>query len=66
MMLFQTIRVSSCVSIQGEFVESLANGDVLVRDGLKLYRGQPIRRGEYQFRGGKVRSIDAVTSREAV
>ena len=48
-MMYQTIRVSSCVSIQGEFVESLANGDVLVRDGRKLYRGQPIRHGDFPF-----------------
>lgn len=41
--MFQTIRVSSCLTIQGEFVEALANGEVVVRDGKTTYRGQPIR-----------------------
>ncbi|TPE52239.1 hypothetical protein [Amaricoccus solimangrovi] len=65
-MLYQTIRVSSCVSIQGEFVESLANGDVLVRDGRKLYRGQPIRRGDRSFSAGIVRPIQPASAPEAV
>ena len=60
-MQYQTIRVSSCVSIQGEFVESLSNGDVLVRDGVKLYRGQPIRRGDVPFHAGVMRAVDAVS-----
>ncbi len=41
-MTFQTIRVSSCLSIQGEFVETLASGEVVIRDGRSMYRGQPI------------------------
>ncbi len=64
-MMYQTIRVSSCVSIQGEFVESLANGDVLVRDGGKVYRGQPIRRGDFPF-GATRRVFDAASAPEAV
>lgn len=64
-MLYQTIRVSSCVSIQGEFVKSLANGDVLVRDGLKVYRGQPIGRGQFPFASALARSVE-VSSSEAV
>jgi hypothetical protein len=32
------------VSVQGDFVEWLPNGDALVRDGLHLYRGRPIPR----------------------
>lgn len=40
--MYQTIQVSTCVSVQGETVEVLANGEVVVRDGQKLYRGWPI------------------------
>jgi hypothetical protein len=40
--MYQTIQVSSRVSVQGDFVEWLPNGDALVRDGLNLYRGRPI------------------------
>jgi hypothetical protein len=42
--MYQTIQVSSRVSVQGDFVEWLPNGDALVRDGLHLYRGRPIPR----------------------
>lgn len=65
-MLYQTIRVSSCVSIQGEFVEALANGDVLVRDGRKLYRGQPIRKGDYPFHAAMARSVETASVIEAI
>ena len=64
--MYQTIRVSSCVSIQGEYVESLANGEVLVRDGRKLYRGQPIRKGDLPFQAGMIRAVGAAPSAEAV
>ena len=47
--MFQTIQVSSCLSIQGEFVEVLANGDVVIRDGSITYRGQPIKRAKAGF-----------------
>lgn len=40
--MYQTIRVSSCVSVQGEFVQMLENGDMLIRDGRTLYRGRPV------------------------
>lgn len=40
--MYQTIQVSSRVSVQGEIVERLPNGQVVVRDGLNVYRGQPI------------------------
>ena len=40
--MYQTIQVSSCVSVQGELVERLPDGDVLIRDGGQLYRGRPI------------------------
>ena len=40
--MYQTIQVSSCVSVQGEFVEALADGQVLIRVGEAEYRGRPI------------------------
>lgn len=40
--MFQTIQVSSCVSAQGDLVEQLPNGDVVIRDGGQTYRGRPI------------------------
>lgn len=40
--MYQTIRVASCVSVQGEFVEDLADGQVLVRVGETEYRGRPV------------------------
>ena len=40
--MYQTIQVSSRVSVQGDLVEHLPNGDVLIRDGGNLYRGRPI------------------------
>jgi len=40
--MFQTIKVSSCVSAQGDLVEQLPNGDVVIRDGVNVYRGRPI------------------------
>lgn len=40
--MYQTIRVSSCVSVQGEFVECLSDGRVVIRVGESEYRGQPV------------------------
>jgi hypothetical protein len=40
--MYQTIKVSSCVSAQGDLVEQLPNGDVVIRDGAHTYRGRPI------------------------
>ena len=40
--MYRTVQLSSCVSAQGELVEVLGNGEVLVRDGGKFYRGQPV------------------------
>lgn len=40
--MYQTIQLSSRVSVQGEIVERLPDGRVVVRDGLNVYRGQPI------------------------
>jgi hypothetical protein len=40
--MYQTVQVSSCVSAQGDLVERLPNGDLVVRDGINVYRGRPI------------------------
>jgi hypothetical protein len=42
--MYQTIQVSSRVFVQGEFIETLADGDVLIRDGRTVYRGRPVER----------------------
>lgn len=43
--MFQTIQLSSCVSVQGETVEVHGNGDVVIRSGGLLYRGRPVSHG---------------------
>lgn len=40
--MYQTVRLSSCVSAQGDLVENLPNGDAIVRDGANFWRGRPI------------------------
>ena len=40
--MYQTIRLSSCVSVQGEFVEMLSTGEIIIRDGDKTYCGVPV------------------------
>lgn len=40
--MYQTIQLSSRVSVQGEIVETLGNGDVVIRNGGTLYRGRPL------------------------
>jgi hypothetical protein len=42
--MYQTIRLSSCVSVQGECVEVLNDGQVVIRVGKTEYRGTPIER----------------------
>ncbi len=42
--MYQTIQVSSCVSVQGELVEMLGDGQVVIRVGKCEYRGRPIQR----------------------
>jgi hypothetical protein len=46
MRVFHTIQLSSHVSVQGEIAEVLSNGDVVIRDGVNVYRGRPIGRGD--------------------
>jgi hypothetical protein len=38
----QTIQVSSCVSVHGELVGVMGNGDMIVRNGGRVYRGRPL------------------------
>ena len=40
--MYCTIQLSSCISVQGEIVEVLSDGTMLVRDGKTLYRGRPV------------------------
>lgn len=40
--MYRTIQTSSCVLVQGELVESLADGRIVIRDGETEYRGRPI------------------------
>ena len=40
--MLRTITLGSCVSVQGIFVRTLANGKVLVRVGQRVYEGIPI------------------------
>lgn len=64
-MTFQTIRVSSCLSIQGEFVEALASGEVLIRDGGSIYRGQPIQVATSAMTGAAARAFEFVAAHQA-
>jgi hypothetical protein len=40
--MLTTIRLGSCISVQGDLVAQLPTGEFLVRDGSKLYRGRPV------------------------
>ncbi|UXX81924.1 hypothetical protein [Roseovarius pelagicus] len=40
--MLQTIRLGSCVLVQGIFVRLLPDGRVQVRDGDRLFAGQPV------------------------
>jgi len=42
--MYQTIRLSSCVSVQGECVAVMTDGQVVIRVGDAEYRGLPIER----------------------
>ncbi len=42
MMTYRTVQLSSCVSAQGELVQVLGNGEILIRDGQTVYRGRPV------------------------
>ena len=40
--MYRTVQMSSCISAQGELVETLGNGEILVRDGDTVYKGRPV------------------------
>ena len=40
--MLRTILIGSCVSVQGTFVRALADGQIAVRVGNKVYSGIPI------------------------
>ena len=40
--MYHTIQLSSCVSVQGTFVASLANGEIVINDGSRTWRGRPV------------------------
>jgi hypothetical protein len=40
--MFRTIQLSSRVSVQGRFVEDLENGEVVINDGARNWRGRPV------------------------
>lgn len=50
--MYHTIQLSSCVLVQGEFVASLADGKIVVRDGSTEYQGQPIAAQPAQMMAG--------------
>ncbi len=50
--MYQTIQLSSCVLVQGEFVASLTDGKIVIRDGSTEYRGRPIPSGPAQMSAG--------------
>ncbi|MCZ4352044.1 hypothetical protein O4H61_05905 [Roseovarius aestuarii] len=40
--MIRTIRLGSCVLVQGIFVKLLPDGRVQVRDGDRVFSGQPV------------------------
>jgi hypothetical protein len=40
--MLTTISLGTCISVQGELVAQLPTGEILVRDGAKVYRGRPL------------------------
>lgn len=40
--MLRTIILGSCVSVQGVFVRTLANGNIAVRVGDRVYEGRPV------------------------
>jgi hypothetical protein len=64
-MMYRTVQLSSCVSAQGELVEILGNGEVLIKDGTTIYRGRPV---EFQGpgvprNGGTGRAVNSESPR---
>lgn len=40
--MYRTVNLGSCVSVQGTFVQMLANGLMQVRVGDEIYTGRPV------------------------
>ena len=40
--MLTTISLGTRISVQGELVAQLPTGEILVRDGAKVYRGRPL------------------------
>ena len=40
--MIRTIRIASCISVQGVFEGQQANGNIVVRVGNKTYEGKPV------------------------
>ena len=40
--MIKTIIIGSCVSVQGTFVKTLANGHIVVRVGDRMFSGRPV------------------------
>lgn len=41
-MMLRTILLGKYISVQGVFVRKLADGRIAVRDGTRIYEGQPV------------------------
>ncbi len=41
--MLMTISLGTCISVQGELVAQLPTGEILVRDGTRVYRGLPLK-----------------------
>lgn len=40
--MIRTITIGSCISVQGIFERSSANGNIIVRVGGQTYEGKPV------------------------
>ena len=40
--MLKTILMGSCVLVQGTFVKKLANGQIAVKVGDRVFQGQPV------------------------
>jgi hypothetical protein len=40
--MLKTIMIGTCISVQGTFVRTLANGKVAVQVGQRIFEGRPV------------------------
>jgi hypothetical protein len=60
--MYRTIQTSSCVLVQGELVELLADGRAVIRDGKNEYSGRPISSGkEKRAQDSSAKTFEATT-----